>query len=248
MKNVLFIMLSTIILLSSCSKEDLSNENDSENGLKSGQVLIKAYPGESKTISIGATADRISIDWGDGTVDELNPNGVRRSYSHEYANKNLQKIVVTGINLTSFSVTETNVYELEFGSCLELTWLYCFGNQLTVLDVSKCTELTLLDCHNNRLTSLDMDKCLKLIYLECYNNQLAALDMSQCKELRHLYCDGNQLSASALNDLFNSLPMQPDGSYGYIDYFNNPGDYYCNYDILIGKGWRLDLYDRKVGG
>jgi Leucine-rich repeat (LRR) protein len=282
MRNLLFILLNASIMLSSCSKEDLSNEiensaKEEENGLKSGQVLIKAYPGESKIISVRATADRISIDWGDGTIDKLSPNGISRSYSHEYANKNLQKIVITGINLTWVTLMG-NIYELMFGSCPELKILLCSGqltaldvsqctgltyldcpnnqltsldiskctkltqldccfNQLTALDVSKCTELGALYCSNNKLTSLDVSQCPKLMSLRCFGNQLISLNISQCTALRYLDCKKNQLSTSALNDLFSSLPMQPDGRYGYINYINNPGFNTCNPDIHIGKGW-----------
>ncbi len=37
-----------------------------------------------------------------------------------------------------------------------LTYLSCYTNQLTDLDVSKNTALTRLECHINQLTSLDV--------------------------------------------------------------------------------------------
>ena len=39
-----------------------------------------------------------------------------------------------------------------------LTILWCFGNQLTSLDVSQNRALIYLDCHNNQLTTLDVRK------------------------------------------------------------------------------------------
>lgn len=54
-------------------------------------------------------------------------------------------------------VSEGNIADLKgveyFSS---LTYLYCYGNQLTSLDVSKNTALTKFDCGSNQLTSLDL--------------------------------------------------------------------------------------------
>ena len=44
--------------------------------------------------------------------------------------------------------------ELKYFTALEV--LYCWGNQLTSLDVSNNTALTELDCSENQLTSLDV--------------------------------------------------------------------------------------------
>ena len=51
-----------------------------------------------------------------------------------------------------------------------LTALWCYGNQLTTLDVSANKNLTGLYCHKNRLTSLDVSNNTKLINFRCVNN------------------------------------------------------------------------------
>ena len=75
-----------------------------------------------------------------------------------------------------------------------LTWLRCYGNQLTTLDVSKNTSLSLLHCMNNRLTTLNVSNLRALENLCCQENQLTTLDVSGCAALTGLMCDDNQLT------------------------------------------------------
>ena len=58
-----------------------------------------------------------------------------------------------------------------------LTELYCYGNQLTTLDVSKNTALTYLSCAYNQLTTLDGLKNTALTNLSCYANNLKGVNM-----------------------------------------------------------------------
>ncbi len=77
-----------------------------------------------------------------------------------------------------------------------LTELYCFGNQLTSLDVSKNTSLTTLSCYSNQLTSLDVSKNTSLTYLDCDNNQLKSLDISRNPHLLEAYIKGEKKESS----------------------------------------------------
>ena len=77
----------------------------------------------------------------------------------------------------------------------ELTQLWCYGNQLTALDLSKNTALTDLYCDVNQLTALDVSQNTALKVLDCSANQLTALDVSKNTILTELYCSGNQLTA-----------------------------------------------------
>ena len=86
--------------------------------------------------------------------------------------------------LTSQTVTITG----------DVTALYCYGNQLTALDVSKNTALTRLDCDNNKLTTLDVSQNIALTKLVCAENKLTALDVSKNTALTELYCYNNQLT------------------------------------------------------
>ena len=78
---------------------------------------------------------------------------------------------------------------------VDVTELYCNGNQLTTLDVSQNTALTKLCCSNNQLTAVDVSQNTALTKLEFYRNQLTALDVSKNTALTELYCYNNQLTA-----------------------------------------------------
>lgn len=78
---------------------------------------------------------------------------------------------------------------------VNLKELYCFGNELTVLDISKNTALTGLWCSNNKLTRLYLPKSTALKTLGCSDNQLTQLDVSKNTALIVLMCSYNKLTA-----------------------------------------------------
>ena len=229
MKNLL--KLSSIILLSlfmySCDDDPSDDNGGSSNNLKRGQIEMKGHPSSSsQRMSFYATADKITIDWGDGFVDELTPNGIEKTFSHEYATPNLYTITINTEKLTKYSLGTGTYSELRFGDCPDLKRFFCNGkgltvlnikkaasliilscsnNKLTSLDVSRCTALKALDCGKNQLTSLDVSKRADLEILYCNSNQLTSLDVSKCTTLIELECNKNQLSADAINKLFHSL-------------------------------------------
>ena len=96
-----------------------------------------------------------------------------------------------------------------------LTYLMCYGNQLTSLDVSTCTALTGLSCYGNQLTSLDVSTCTALIDLFCFNNQLTSLDVSQNTALTQLNCFNNQLTSLDVRNGNNT-------NFYFFDSSNNP--------------------------
>ena len=48
--------------------------------------------------------------------------------------------------------------------------LYCYNNQLTILDLEGLDKLKTLDCENNQLTSLNLEGLDKLEYLYSEHN------------------------------------------------------------------------------
>lgn len=75
-----------------------------------------------------------------------------------------------------------------------LTTLFCYGNQLTNLNVSSLTNLDNLQCSDNQLTSLNISGCTNLTVLNCGSNSLTSLDVSNNYNLEGLYCSFNQLT------------------------------------------------------
>ncbi len=76
---------------------------------------------------------------------------------------------------------------------ISLTYLDCFGNNLTSIDVSKNIHLKTLRCNNNQLTSLDISNNSVITYLECFSNQLSELDITNNSLLLELKCEANKL-------------------------------------------------------
>jgi Leucine-rich repeat (LRR) protein len=88
-----------------------------------------------------------------------------------------------------------------------LTVLYCYGNQLTSLNISSNTALMYLSCNSNQLTTLDVSNNAALIELQCPANQLTTLDVSNNTSLTNLTCTDNLLTSinvsnGTLTDLF----------------------------------------------
>ena len=102
---------------------------------------------------------------------------------------------VTGIYVQSMDIS--NLTGIEHFTAL--TYLDCYNNQLTSLNVSDCTELETLMCSDNRLTSLDVSKNTELGWLNCSENQLRSLDVSKNTALGSLYCSGNRLTSLDLS-------------------------------------------------
>jgi|GEM_PF-2533391 len=204
-KTNLLTLLSILLLICSCNHKDAKEKNeksDKSYSLKEGQIELKGYPTANHKIAFTATVKTITIDWGDGNVEHITPNGSEETFSHTYSNTNYQTIIITTDSLTKFS--SNSCHELRFGNCSELEIITCNGRDLKVLEVNKCKSLVSLYCSNNELTSLDLSGCSALKALYCSHNKLTSLDLSECKALEYLNCYNNQLTSLDLKD-FKSL-------------------------------------------
>ena len=125
-------------------------------------------------------------------------------------NKNISDLTgIEGFNtLTTLYCFGNQLTSLDVSNNTALTDLRCFGNQLTSLDVSGATALEILGCSSNQLTSLDVSNNNALTILGCGNNQLTSLGVSNNTALTDLICENNQLKsldlsgANSLNILF----------------------------------------------
>jgi hypothetical protein len=195
----------------------------------------------SNRIIFNVTAQKLTVDWGDGKIDEYSNT---TSVSHAYSDNTTRIIRMKQENLTLLNITELyGITSLNVSGCTELMHLDCVGNQITSLDVSKNAKLTGLRCGSNQLTILDVSKNRKLTILECGGNQLTSLNVTGCTQLgqdqniKAVYIQDNQLSATALNEIFTALPIVTNNS--IIDINDNPGTFTCNKSIATKKGWRV---------
>jgi Leucine-rich repeat (LRR) protein len=104
------------------------------------------------------------------------------------------------LNLSNNSISDLTGIE-DFTA---LSYLQCFHNQLTSLDVTQNTALIELHCGFNQLTSL-VTQNTALTLLDCQSNQLTSLDVTQNTILAGFACANNQLNCLNLKNGNNAL-------------------------------------------
>ena len=220
MKQIYILLIAMYaIAFTACSKDDSSLEDGKEGIIT--LVHKTDYSDRDPVAMTFITFNKgkiITIDWGDGNVEKIECHRARNSegyYSneiqHKYTNSNPYIITIKG-RIRDFQ---------------------CYTKHITSLDISKCPALTSLGCSLTALTSLDVSKNTALTSLDCSNNSLTSLDITKNTALTSLDCSNNNLSASALNKIFNDLPING----RYILFNNNPGTGTCDKRILDYKGW-----------
>ena len=161
----------------------------SYNGVKNGTKISSNYDVNDPSTWAGVTWSENEII----TFEEVN-GGLRT--------------IVTGTR--TVSMIEWNLKSLkgslDLSGCASLSYLSCYENQLTSLNVSQNTILSRLVCYGNQLTSLDVSKNTTMTYLDCGANNLTRLDLSNNTKLEQLYCWNSnlpliKLSSSAVNKL-----------------------------------------------
>lgn len=86
-----------------------------------------------------------------------------------------------------------NLSGIEF--FINLTYLNCYYNEITNLNITKNVALTYLNCIQNKLTSLNVINNIALERLSCGNNKLAILNLTNNKALITLLCGSNPLKS-----------------------------------------------------
>lgn len=141
--------------------------------------LINRYRTHSKNVNVQFIADKstavftvkapagtiLTVDWGDGTPEEdFAMTGSSVSVSRDYGTEKDRGIKFSGT------------------ANLQITYLQCRSN-FKYVNLAEYTELTYLDCYRNRLTELDLSQNVNLVTLKCVNNfELASLIISDsCK-------------------------------------------------------------------
>ena len=260
----LFMVAMCATMFTACSKDDDKDPLDDNggNGSKEGMItMITENDGIGMDIETFNEGDIITIDWGDGTVEEFksveeyddwDEDGEDEIHyvisiddyvKHEYSNRNPHIVTIKG-KIKYLDCKGNNLTSLNVSGCTALTYLDCYYNNLTSLDVSGCTALTYLDCGGNNLTSLDVSGCTALTELDCCDNNLTSLDVSKNTALTWLDCEDNKLTSSALNQIFRDLPQGKTWTEGHgrteqssIIIYDNPGRNTCDKSIAENKGW-----------
>jgi len=123
--------------------------------------------------------------------------------------------------LTYLDVSNQNISDLTgIEDFTNLTYLDCYNNQLTSLDISQ-NIIDYLICYNNQITSINLNT--NLFNLSCWENNLTSLNVSSNANLTYLYCGTNQITTIDLsqNPYLSSL-MADNNALTDIDLSNNP--------------------------
>ncbi|MXN91613.1 T9SS type A sorting domain-containing protein [Flavobacterium sp. Sd200] len=102
-----------------------------------------------------------------------------------------EALAVYWLNINTGSISNLQ----GISSFLNLTYLSCYGNNLTTLNVSGLSNLVTLNVYDNSLTSLVLNGCSSLTNLNCYENNLTTIDLTGLGRLRYLACRNNRLTA-----------------------------------------------------
>ncbi len=99
---------------------------------------------------------------------------------------NLKLEVITVINNDSLT-------SLILGANESLTFLGCFNNQLSSLDVSGCASIRQILCGFNPIEQLNLTNNPLLEILECNNSTLTTLDLTQNTQLTSVICNNTAI-------------------------------------------------------
>jgi len=177
------------------------------DGNNNGKEIWLEYAGFEQNITIDATNfpddnfRNYFAGWGDYYKDEngrLIPDLITSISCHEEGISNLKGIELFP-SLTYLACWRNLLTSLDVSKNIALMNFDCVDNQLTSLDVSKNIALTKLRCSLNPLTSLDISNNINLTELECGINQLTSLDVSKNISLTNLGCYENNLTSLDLS-------------------------------------------------
>ncbi len=95
--------------------------------------------------------------------------------------------------ITLLNLNDANISDLSgIEDFINLETLWCYKNNLSILDISQNLKLKLLDCRWNNIHYLNIgNPTLEEIY--CSSNSLQNLDLSRVLSLVKIDCDENKL-------------------------------------------------------
>ena len=168
-------------------------------------TLTAEVDGAERTFQFGSAVEgenKISIDWGDGTIVE------GATLSGIYDDWNVYATPVVGTpkgngEIKIYATGDINYFEgvskvdgpgittLDVSKATELIEIYADGNKLATIDVSMLSKLNKLLLNNNSLTEMNLTPSLTTI--EVNENNLTSFDGSELPALSTLRINGNPL-------------------------------------------------------
>ncbi|WP_415060682.1 T9SS type A sorting domain-containing protein [Flavobacterium sp.] len=193
--------------------------------------LLEASP--FNQIALNAAGESVAIDINtDGEIQVSEALQIHTLYLGYSFITSLEGISYF-VNLRRLDVYNSQLSELDLTQNINLEYLYCQENQLTILNVSGLSNLKEVDCSTNQISILDIQNSItmkvlmcqdnlieelnttnlfQLEYLDCRLNQITNLDLSNSNTLNYLDCGNNQLSNLNIAGLENLVSVSCSGN------------------------------------
>ena len=151
------------------------------------------------TAALSAGAFTAFAEDTDIPIDEAHfPDEAFRTYVQDRFGDSLSQDEIA--NATNIDVRYEDITSLKgIEYFTALTYLDCYSNKLTELDISKNTALETLICGSNDLESLNVSSNDKLKKLHCNSNDLTSLNVSNNTKLTDINCGSNDLGSLNLS-------------------------------------------------
>ncbi len=157
MKQIFILLMVAMCatMFTACSKDDDKNPLD-DNGEG---VITMTVEGNTIGLQIYSfnEGDIITIDWGDGTVEEF--KSVEIYYDWDEDGEDEIHYAITTDDYVEHEYSNRNPHIVTIKG--KIKYLGCEDNNLTSLDVSGCTALTFLVCSRNNLTSSALNQIFR---------------------------------------------------------------------------------------
>lgn len=148
---------------------------------------------------IGLSTLNLSIDWGDGFVEDVVvPVGNDiSSYDHQYSISNQYTVKISGNveSIGTFFCMSSNLKSINIKQATNIKNININYNMLSSIDISSNKSLQVLDCSFNSISTIDLSNNLDLRTLWCGNNHIEMIDISGLKRLGTLDCSSNNLTS-----------------------------------------------------
>lgn len=157
-------------------------------------VLELKTAGSAISFNVGtsdAEGGTIKVDFGGGNVKDYDIGKKDTILIDGEASDGSVKVYGSKTLITFLYCPMVSLTGLNVSNCENLEMLSCYGNGLSVLDLTKNSKLYYIDCGHNVLSELDLTQNPALLYVDCQDNRLKSLDITKNEELLYLYAQTN---------------------------------------------------------
>ena len=164
------------------------------------------------TIDMSKNTELVNLSCGYNPLVSLDVSKCTKLESIDVFSTDLEKLDLTNnILLSELVLSGNSIASLNLSYNTRLTKLSCSGKSLQSIDLSKNTMLTDVNFYSASLKSLDLSNCSRIENLRCEYGQLERLLLSPECKLKSFWMERNRINGKAMDDLINSLPVNPTG-------------------------------------